>query len=394
MYTYPKMFETTVYIRPEQGNVDLRPFREPTGFARTAVLTPGFITSILGCNMCPYFEKPTNQPLVDVRPRAISTISQTTLTLNCDGIKHEDAACHSLHATSIESPPLIEQGHLIRRAIIKLTDTCQMQCIFCVNADGPQKHNVTSSDMTYDIFSRFRPQEIEITGGEPLSQLPLLIDTIQRAKLFTDFIMLNTNMELFTPEKMQQLEKAGLSHLHFAIHTLSPNNHKIMRGNPQARLHQVLTYVDYALRYTNLKLIPEFVPMSPNFHEFPKVYEYVKGLRDAFGERIVELEVGRLIPTGRAINQTAPSLDLLLEVLSSIGKPAFPVEIFCFGRKTSQQLERMGFRTYPCDAGTGMFYFELDGQVLGDNFTGSQVATDFRKFDPARFSGISCPFRV
>lgn len=385
--------ETTV-SRLNKGLILLQTDQNLALPVRSVLLSPGLVTGLLGCETCSYFGTQSHSSDPVIRPRMLSDVSDNMIHFSCNGIGWEGASCSVFaQPQTTELHPLKEGRHSMRRAIIKLTDTCQMGCIYCVNADGQIKTQQITPETFYDILAQFRPEEIEITGGEPAARFPLLLEAVKIAKLFSDFIMINTNMELLDEKRIKQLEEAGLSHLHFALHTLHPEMHKIIRGKPYADLAKVHTLIDYSLNQTHLKLIPEFVPMKVNFDEFPRVYEFIRQLRRIYGDRIVELEVGRLIPSGRANEEMAPSIEDLLPVFFSIGKPEYPVEVFCFGKKTASRLEQMGFQIYPCDAGSGMFYFELDGRVLGDNFSGAPVADNFKNFDPSSFGGIKCPFR-
>lgn len=282
----------------------------------------------------------------------------------------------------------------MRRAIIKLTDSCQLACVYCVNTDGLGKLATTNPDTIEDILARFKPKEIEFTGGEPAFHYQLLREAIKRAKKHSDFIMINTNLELLDLQRLKELERDGLSHLHFALHTTNPETHKQIRGNPHADINKVKTNIITALENTDLRLIAEYVPMTINLHDFSSVYDYIGELRKRFGGgRVLELEVGRLIPKGRANGVLTPSMEEQLTVLESIGKPTYPVEVFCFGRNNAKRLEKSGFQIYPCDAGEGMFYFDVDGRVLADNFSGFEMAKDFRKFEIQKIPTMHCPFR-
>jgi MoaA/NifB/PqqE/SkfB family radical SAM enzyme len=265
--------------------------------------------------------------------------------------------------------------------------------VHCANTDGEGKLATTDLETIEQILTRFNPAEVEFTGGEPLTRQKLLLAAVAAARKRSDFVMINTNMELLDEQKLIELEKAGLTHIHFAVLALDPELHRAIRGKPFADIEKVKHNIEAVLEKTNLKVIAEFVPMKQNLHEFPAVYRYIGDLRKKHGERIVELEVGRLIPMGRAVNQLAPPLDEQFEVLESIGRPEYPVEVFCFGAKGTKRLANAGFVPYLCDAGEGMFYFNIDGSVLADNFSGVPMAKDFRSFRVSQRPPMHCPFR-
>lgn len=284
----------------------------------------------------------------------------------------------------------------MRRAVIKVIDTCQMRCIYCVNADGLDKLNKISLATIKGVLAKLKPKEVEFTGGEPSYDFKFLVQAIKEAKKYSSFIMINSNLELLDEEKIVELESVGLSHLHVAIHALDPQLHKIIRGNPNADINKVVKNIDFVLKQTSLKLIFEFVPMKVNLKELPKVYNYILGQRQKYGNRIVELEIGRLIPKGRATPKLAPSMEEEIKALKSLGKPQFLVELFCYDKTVLQRLLNSGLQVFPCDAGTEMFYFDTSGRIFADNFTGFLVSESYQDFDPtlARAkNSFVCPFR-
>lgn len=284
----------------------------------------------------------------------------------------------------------------MRRAIIKLTDACQMRCIYCVNADGGGKLARIPFQTLKDILAKFKPYEIEFTGGEPSYYFPSLLQAIKEAKKYSSFILVNSNLELLDEDKIHQLEQAGLSHIHFAIHALDPKVHRLVRGNPNADLNKVLKNVEYILQETQLKVIFEFVLMKSNLDELPKVYQYIVNLQHKYKDRIIGLEMQRLIPRGRASIKLAPSLEQQIKIIESLEKPKFLVETFCFGKRTSDRLLKKGFQIYPCDAGEKMFYFDITGKVLADNFSGYIISQSYKKFDPItndKIRSFHCPFK-
>lgn len=381
----------------QNGVVDLMPITDisPVNLARAIHFgKPGLMQALLGCAGCPLHNQAAGNQIDLISPRLKTDID--ALRISCEGSSNAHSPCKQIadgksQTLVIPEPEKIE--HRMRRAIVKVDESCQMNCIYCANRDGATKKGAITIPSLYDILNLFHPKEVELTGGEPAFNFDLLLQSAKTAKQFTDFIMMNSNMELLNPERLKILEKAGLSHLHFALHAMDPEVHKIVRGKQKADIDKVLGVIKAALQHTNLKLIVEYIPMNFNLDEYPKVYEYVRQLRQEYGERIEELEIGRLIPVGRAQdNPIIPNMDEVIAKLASIGKPEFPVEVFCFGPAT-KRLVQLGYKEYECDAGQGMYYFELNGRVLADNFSGVEVAHNYRGFEPEKFKGIQCAFR-
>ncbi|MGC1374911.1 MAG: radical SAM protein [Anaerolineales bacterium] len=268
----------------------------------------------------------------------------------------------------------------IGRAIIKLTDRCQMNCIYCANNDGIAESGRMSLETLEDILTRFSPREVEYTGGEPSICFDFLIQAIERAKRITPFVMVNSNMELLNECKLKQLDSAGLTCVHLAIHTLTPGLHKSIRGNDRADIKKVLANIEYILNDTAMSLMFEFVPMISNLHEFKQVYEYILKKRRVFGDRITKLEVQRLILRGRAVKDLCTNIEDQISVIETIGHPQLPVELQCFG-KLSYSMKEKGFMIHQCGAGKENFYFDVQGKVLVDNFSGVVIKDNYKELD-------------
>lgn len=383
--------EITFHINNFRSNkMDTEYKNDVLDATRAILFSPGYLESFLGCYECNNYK--IDQDNI-IQPR-LNIESNSDINIECK--PSSSSPCINKISTmegKIEIPNLENKAHSMRRAIIKLTDKCQMHCIYCANDDGQNKNSQIVPTQVYDILNKFLPQEVEFTGGEPTIDFPLLVDSIKTAKLFSDFVMINTNLELINMLKIQQLERAGLSHIHFALHTMRPEIHKQLRGNEKAKVDTVLTNLNYILRESNLKIVVEFIPMNENYEELSHVYEYVNALSKQYPNRIDNLEIGRLIPIGRANQEMSPSIEKLIETFNVVKKDEIPIETFCFGKKYVDDLQRMGFSIHQCDVGNQMFYFEIDGSVIADNFTGIEISKNFLDFNPTKFVGISCPFR-
>jgi len=149
---------------------------------------------------------------------------------------------------------------------IETTTRCNQHCSYCPFAvkDNRKTKQRMATEMSPDLFSKIIDQlaalgfkgKIALQGfGEPLLD-PLLEQRIReaRTKLPEAYITINTNGRLLTPEKLQALIKAGLSHVYITNHLDGKANAeldqriKTMQNEPSLR-----PYISYFSRLTKLR---------------------------------------------------------------------------------------------------------------------------------------------
>ena len=258
---------------------------------------------------------------------------------------------------------------------LQLTDTCQHQCAFCANGDGPNKQRVFDRDSLAEVLARTHIQSMIFTGGEPTAHLDLLLDEIRMAKESgVETVKINTNVELLNAERLRELEVAGLDILHFALNTFDQEKHCNLRRNPHAKVEKVCENIETALAQTQLRLKPEFVCMKENMEDFWNVYDYLNGLCERYPGRIGSLELQRLIPVGRAASESqAMEVDDMISVLSQHPLGELPIDAYCFG-KQGRRLEQYGVNALKCvdatDCGCSLVRVDVEGNVSSTNFSG------------------------
>ncbi|MBU4338074.1 radical SAM protein [Patescibacteria group bacterium] len=80
----------------------------------------------------------------------------------------------------------------IKRLVIKIIDTCQHNCIYCVNNDSISVTGKMSLKMIEDIIKKFLPEEVEFTGGEVALDYEHILSAVRISSKYSKFIMLNT----------------------------------------------------------------------------------------------------------------------------------------------------------------------------------------------------------
>ncbi|MCG2686885.1 radical SAM protein [Candidatus Parcubacteria bacterium] len=282
----------------------------------------------------------------------------------------------------------------IKRLVIKIIDTCQHNCIYCVNNDSISVTGKMSLKMIEDIIKKFLPEEVEFTGGEVALDYEHILSAVRISSKYSKFIMLNTNMELWNRQKFINLERSGLTHIHLALNTLDKKLHKIIRGNTESDINRVLRNLNLLLRHTKITVQFEFVMMKINLNEFNAVYSYINSIRKRYGARIECLEAQRLILNGRAkISMKLSSEEELIMLKNNIVLDC-PIIIFCCG-EISKELSRFKYKIHKCGVGLNVFYINTKGKVFVDNYSGYSVAENYNKFDINHWlsnNKFFCPF--
>jgi len=259
----------------------------------------------------------------------------------------------------------------------QLTDTCQNNCGFCANGDSPSKKQSLSPELLQETFRRMRPESVIFSGGEPTIRMDLLAPYIRAARAAeVKTVKINTNLELLDPERLMQLEDAGLNIVHFALNTLEPEQHRNLRGNPHAEVTRVLENIHVILEQTRLKLKPEFVCMHETVENFWDVYDYLNDLHVAHPGRFETIELQRLILLGRACDASAPKTSEIAEIISRRTLGALQVDALCFGQEGAQ-FAPYGIHVFPCynpaNCGCSPVRVDVNGGVSKTNFAGLQA---------------------
>lgn len=123
---------------------------------------------------------------------------------------------------------------------LEVTGDCTSMCVHCYNF-WRQKSGTQSKNAKIDSFSeedatlilnklgKAEVFNLTITGGEPLMNFPLTLQTIKNARLLNMKVGLNSNLVLLSREKAELLKRAGLTHVMTSI------------LGPTAEIHDALT---------------------------------------------------------------------------------------------------------------------------------------------------------
>jgi MoaA/NifB/PqqE/SkfB family radical SAM enzyme len=101
---------------------------------------------------------------------------------------------------------------------------CNLSCSYCNEYDKVSAP-VSTEEMLrrIDLLARLGTQIITISGGEPLLH-PDLDEIIRAIRSRNAIATIITNGYLLTPERIQQLNRAGLEHLQISIDNVNPDD--------------------------------------------------------------------------------------------------------------------------------------------------------------------------
>jgi MoaA/NifB/PqqE/SkfB family radical SAM enzyme len=100
---------------------------------------------------------------------------------------------------------------------------CNLSCAYCNEYDKVSKPVPTAQMLKrIDLLAALGTEIITFSGGEPLLH-PDLDDLIRRIRAHRRIATLITNGYLLTPERIRQLNRAGLEHLQISIDNVQPD---------------------------------------------------------------------------------------------------------------------------------------------------------------------------
>lgn len=120
-----------------------------------------------------------------------------------------------------------------------LTLRCNFRCASCSIWQLPQEKSPLTQEewlAVADDVSQSLPANtfIELNGGEALLEHALVIAVTRRLKQHFKRVILNSNGSLFTRERIQELENAGIDTIKLSLYSTDKNTHDTLRGHAGA----------------------------------------------------------------------------------------------------------------------------------------------------------------
>ena len=121
---------------------------------------------------------------------------------------------------------------LLQNVILAITKSCPLRCAHCCEWDVLNDADTISSDKLLSVIDAFQElgvSQIQLSGGEPLRRLDVIVEILQAARPGTDFWVLTSGVGL-TLQRAQQLKKAGLTGISLSLDHWDASTHNRFRG--------------------------------------------------------------------------------------------------------------------------------------------------------------------
>ena len=170
-------------------------------------------------------------------------------------------------------------------ALLKVTNRCASQCVYCGHAGVTDKTGEASTEVLQDVLGQLADAgvvSVNFTGGEPLQRpdLPLLVRTARDWGLFP--ILLTNGLLLVRREKV--LREAGLGMVIVSVDSVRPDAYRSTRGVP---LDPVLAGIDALLAWPD----DERPAITVTVVVTAENYDHLSEIVDYFGERGVGVKL-------------------------------------------------------------------------------------------------------
>jgi MoaA/NifB/PqqE/SkfB family radical SAM enzyme len=134
-------------------------------------------------------------------------------------------------------------------ALLKITNQCSSQCVYCGHAGKTENAEEASTELLQDILDQLAEVgcvSVNFTGGEPL-QRPDLPELVRHARTRGLFPILLTN-GLLLHKRCEELYRSGLGMVIISVDSVRPETYSSIRG---VNLEPVLKGIDALLAYPN-----------------------------------------------------------------------------------------------------------------------------------------------
>lgn len=194
---------------------------------------------------------------------------------------------------------IIDRGTNILQ--VRCTSVCNMNCGFCSTDGGPfsTKHPVNYLvDIDYLLdwvkkVVKFKGNNLQIfldSVGEPLTHPDFvkLVEGLRKIKQIKDIIVI-TNGTLLTKEKIDALEKAGLTRINISLHSLDREQSKKLFGNKFYDLDKVLEIIKYVSKSKIKLMLTPVLLYNVNDDEIEKIIKFAKEINCMIGIQNYEI---------------------------------------------------------------------------------------------------------
>jgi MoaA/NifB/PqqE/SkfB family radical SAM enzyme len=117
------------------------------------------------------------------------------------------------------------------QVFLAITKKCALQCEHCYEWDSLNKKDVLSAEELNKIISKIQEKgscQIQLTGGEPLLKMNVLLDILENAKKETNF-WIDTSGFKMTHGNAKVLKEKGLTGVFISLDHFNPEEHNHFR---------------------------------------------------------------------------------------------------------------------------------------------------------------------
>jgi hypothetical protein len=211
------------------------------------------------------------------------------------------------------------------RRTLRLTTRCPNACIFCAQ-DGLEPDELVELDAALTRLRDDGANEVTFTGGEP-SVHPDVVEAVTRARaLGFGAVGLQTNAAGLTTERIDALERAGLSDVHLSLHGGSAAVHDYHTGREGS--FAALVRAAEALRARELEVVVTTVLTRSNFRVLAPISEVLLRLGVSAWSIALPVTHGRAADGfDRIVPRLGLALPFALHASTSAGASGLPVAI-------------------------------------------------------------------
>jgi len=177
---------------------------------------------------------------------------------------------------------------------VRCTSVCNMNCQFCSTSANNFKMHPVNYIVDIDYLLEWVKEVAEFKGdnlqifldsvGDPLTHPDFvkLVEGLRKIKQIKDIIVI-TNGTLLIKDKVDELEKAGLTRINISLHSLDKEQSKKLFGNKNYDLDKVLEIIKYISKSKiKLMLTPVFLH-TVNDEEIEKIIQLAKEINCLIG---------------------------------------------------------------------------------------------------------------
>lgn len=264
---------------------------------------------------------------------------------------------------------------MYKRAIISITDECNLRCVHCYNANNRgQLESKTEwiNEKFAQSLQKLGIQHVGLTGGEPLMRWDSLISYIRLFKKHGFYVVITTNGTLLNSEKLDELTKEGSDLIQISLDGAYPETHDAIRGKGSfAKTFPLFI----SPKYKKYNLFPMFTICKINYMEIEAyLTQLVKnGVKQVGFERYIPssgLNVQTLSLTREMLQQAYDTI-LAFEgkINIHVNDPVYSAYKLAKLKIPDAVIQNMATWNLGCSAGNTSMYIDAKGNVYPCTFS-------------------------